>query len=46
MVQVRRELLGRIGVNHGHLIDVGGVGFKIGCTCNNEISKAKLYLPG
>lgn len=45
MVQVRKELLGRIAVSRGHLIDVGGVSFKIGCSCNNEISKGRLYLP-
>lgn len=35
VVQVRKDVLGRIGVNNGHLVDVGGVGFKIGCACNN-----------
>jgi hypothetical protein len=39
-------VLGRIGVNNGHLIDIGGVGFKIGCVCNNEISKGRMYLSG
>lgn len=46
VIQGRKDVLGRMGVNNGHLIDLGGVGFKIGCSCNNEISKGKLYLPG
>lgn len=35
VVQLRRETLGRIGVSSGHLVDMGGIGFKIGCVCNN-----------
>lgn len=38
--------MGRIGVVNGRLIDIGGMGFKVGCACDNEISKSKLYLPG
>ena len=46
VVQGKRDVLGSIGVTSGHLLDIGGVGFKIGCICNNEISKLKMYLPG
>lgn len=35
VVQLKREALGKIGVGSGHLIDVGGLAFKIGCICNN-----------
>jgi hypothetical protein len=35
VIQGRKDVLGRMGVNNGHLIDLGGVGFKIGCSCNN-----------
>ena len=43
---MRRETFCRVGVTAGHLVDIGGIGFKVGCVCNNEISKGKMYLPG
>ena len=43
---MRRETFCRVGVTAGHLADIGGIGFKVGCVCNNEISKGKIYLPG
>jgi hypothetical protein len=35
VIQARREGLGKIAVNGGHLVDLGGLGFKIGCICAN-----------
>ena len=35
VVQVRRDVLGRVGINNGRFLELGGVGFKIGCICNN-----------
>jgi len=45
VVQYKHLMMGRIGLNNARLIDVGGMGFKVGCGCDNEISKSKLYLP-
>ena len=46
VVQMRRETFCKVGVTAGHLLDLGGIGFKVGCVCNNEIPKNQLYLPG
>ena len=31
---------------NGKLVDIGGIGWKIGCNCDDEIIKGKLHLPG
>jgi len=31
---------------NGKLLDIGGLSWKVGCECDAEIIKPKLYLPG
>jgi hypothetical protein len=38
--------IGRIGLDHARLVDIGGIGIKMGCNCDEEITKNKLYLAG
>lgn len=45
-MQARHLILGRISVQNSMLIDLGGIGLKVGCGCDNEIGNNKLFLPG
>lgn len=46
VMQNRSTKIGQLGIENGRLIEVGGVGWKVGCSCDNEISKNKIYMPG
>lgn len=45
-MQLRSQTIGRLGIENGRLIEVGGIGWKIGCSCDTEIIKPKICLPG
>ena len=46
VMQLRSDKIGQLGIENGRLIEVGGIGWKVGCPCDNEICKNKIYMPG
>lgn len=46
VMQLRSQTIGRLGIENGRLKEIGGVGWKIGCTCDAEIIKSRICLPG
>ena len=46
VVQVKAQQVCAMSIVNGKIVDVGGLGWKVGCECDQEIFKNKLYLPG
>lgn len=46
VMQLRSQIIGRLGIDNGKLIEVGGIGWKIGCSCDAEIVKPRICMPG
>lgn len=46
VIHNKGQLISKMSFANGKLLDVGGLGWKVGCNCDAEIIKSKLYLPG
>ena len=46
VMQIRSEVIGRMGLENARLVEVGGIGWKMGCSCDNELTREKIYMPG
>ena len=46
VIQVKSTVIGKLGLESAGLLDIGGIGWKFGCQCDNEIIKNKIYLSG
>lgn len=46
VMQIRSEKVGQMGIENARLIEIGGISWKVGCPCDNEICKNKIYMPG
>lgn len=43
---MRSVFVGRMGIENGRLLEIGGIAWKIGCACDREIIKNRICLPG
>lgn len=46
VMQLRSTFVGKLGIDNGRLLEVAGISWRIGCACDEEILKNKIYLSG
>ena len=45
-MQTRSVIVGVLGMENARLLEVGGIDWKIGCSCDAEITRENIYMPG